>query len=373
MKRPPRGSTARGSAATNVDGLSEGDTRWGSVLPVVVFPVLVVVIVIVIIVVVVIVPVVVVIIVIIVVVIVVVVVIIIVVVVVVELVLVLVLILFVEVFVFLVFLIVIVVVEVVVIVVLVVVVLVIVVVVVFVFLEVLVIAPSWTPRNEAASAPTVRSGSSVSPSSAPSRASEKMESSVDMVLSSGTRAVRLPRRAVPIPPGPDPSDPGSAFAAAWLVSGPCRGRRSPDATTTRQRPFVRIALAQIDTTAGDVRGNVDRVLAPHGARPRRSADLLVAPELVVAGYPPRDLLLRPGFVLAVEDATAALARDLPPGLAAVVGTVARDTRPFGPPLINAAAFLAEGEVRALYAKAPAADLRRVRRAPLLRARRHRWS
>jgi len=113
---------------------------------------------------------------------------------------------------------------------------------------------------------------------------------------------------------------------------------------------VRIALAQIDTTAGDVRGNVDRVLAAARRAAEEGADLLVAPELVVAGYPPRDLLLRPGFVTAVEDATAALARDLPPGLAAVVGTVARDTRPFGPPLINAAAFLAEGEVRALYAK-----------------------
>ena len=82
---------------------------------------------------------------------------------------------------------------------------------------------------------------------------------------------------------------------------------------------MRIALAQIDTTAGDVRGNVDRVLAAARRAAEEGADLLVAPELVVAGYPPRDLLLRPGFVTAVEDATAALARDLPAGLAAVVG------------------------------------------------------
>ncbi|MGE0190588.1 MAG: NAD+ synthase [Planctomycetota bacterium] len=123
-----------------------------------------------------------------------------------------------------------------------------------------------------------------------------------------------------------------------------RPRRGPE------RPFVRIALAQIDTTAGDVRGNVDRVLAAARRASEEGADLLVAPELVVAGYPPRDLLLRPGFVTAVEGATAALARELPAGLAAVVGTVARDTRPYGPPLVNAAAFLADGTVRALYAK-----------------------
>ena len=79
---------------------------------------------------------------------------------------------------------------------------------------------------------------------------------------------------------------------------------------------MRIALAQIDTTAGDVRGNVDRVLAAARRAAEEGADLLVAPELVVAGYPPRDLLLRPGFVTAVEDATAALARDLAPAVGA---------------------------------------------------------
>jgi NAD+ synthetase len=113
---------------------------------------------------------------------------------------------------------------------------------------------------------------------------------------------------------------------------------------------VRIALAQINTTAGDVHGNAARVLAAARRAADAGADVLVAPELALAGYPPRDLVLRPGFVHAVEQATAGLARELPAGLAAIVGTLARDDRPYGPPLINGAAFLAEGRVQALYAK-----------------------
>ncbi len=113
---------------------------------------------------------------------------------------------------------------------------------------------------------------------------------------------------------------------------------------------MRIALAQINTTAGDVRGNAARALDAARRAATDGADLLVVPEMALAGYPPRDLLLRSGFVGAVEEATTELARHLPDGLAAIVGTVARDERPFGQPLVNAAAFLADGVVRALYAK-----------------------
>ena len=113
---------------------------------------------------------------------------------------------------------------------------------------------------------------------------------------------------------------------------------------------MRIALAQINTTAGDVAGNTARLRAAAERAAAAGAQLLVAPELAIAGYPPRDLLLRPGFVAAVEAATQSLADALPEGLAAIVGTVWRDTRPEGPPIVNAAAFLQDSAVRALYAK-----------------------
>ena len=113
---------------------------------------------------------------------------------------------------------------------------------------------------------------------------------------------------------------------------------------------MRIALAQIDTTAGDVPGNVERIRTAWNRARAEGADLVVVPELAVVGYPPRDLLLRPSIVRAVERATETLARELADGPAAVVGTVLPNRRPVGRPLLNAAVLLRGGRIEAGYAK-----------------------
>jgi NAD+ synthase (glutamine-hydrolysing) len=130
---------------------------------------------------------------------------------------------------------------------------------------------------------------------------------------------------------------GSRAAASRL---PTRSDRTP----------VKIALAQIDTTAGDVEGNARRIGDAWGRAKRDGADLLVVPELAVVGYPPRDLLLREGVVRAAERATAALAAEFADGPPAVLGTVARNPAPTGRGLWNAAAFCRGGRVEAVYAK-----------------------
>ena len=63
---------------------------------------------------------------------------------------------------------------------------------------------------------------------------------------------------------------------------------------------MRLALAQIDPTVGDLDGNRDLILARIEEARAAGADLLVLPELAVTGYPPEDLLLRPGFVRAAR-------------------------------------------------------------------------
>jgi NAD+ synthetase len=113
---------------------------------------------------------------------------------------------------------------------------------------------------------------------------------------------------------------------------------------------VRIALAQIDTTAGDVAGNQRRILAAARRAAQDGADLVVLPELAVVGYPPRDLLLRAGVLRAVEAATREIARALTGGPEAILGTVAANPEATGKPIVNAAAHLAGGEIRAVYAK-----------------------
>jgi NAD+ synthetase len=113
---------------------------------------------------------------------------------------------------------------------------------------------------------------------------------------------------------------------------------------------LRVALAQIDTTAGDVPGNAARVRAAWERARADRVDLLVVPELALVGYPPRDLLFREAVVRAAEEALASLAAATADGPAAVVGTAARNPDPVGRALHNAAAFLRGGRVEALYRK-----------------------
>ncbi len=107
---------------------------------------------------------------------------------------------------------------------------------------------------------------------------------------------------------------------------------------------MRLALAQINTVVGDLAGNqaaiLDRIEAAKGA----GADLIVFPELAVTGYPPEDLLLRPGFVRAAERSLEEIARSAR-GTVVVVGTPHFDRD-----LFNAAAVCAGGEVKAFVKK-----------------------
>jgi NAD+ synthase (glutamine-hydrolysing) len=107
---------------------------------------------------------------------------------------------------------------------------------------------------------------------------------------------------------------------------------------------MRLALAQINSVVGDLEGNRDRVLARLEDAKEAGADLVLFPELVVTGYPPEDLLLRPSFVRAAERTLNEIARATR-GVVALVGVplLERD-------LFNACAVCAGGEVKAWYRK-----------------------
>src|SRR5437868_12391299 len=107
---------------------------------------------------------------------------------------------------------------------------------------------------------------------------------------------------------------------------------------------MRIALAQINPIVGDLAGNREVILARLADAKAQDADLVLFPELSVTGYPPEDLLLRPGFVRAAEQSLATIAREAR-GIVAVVGTPHFDRD-----LYNAAAVCAGGEVKALVRK-----------------------
>lgn len=115
---------------------------------------------------------------------------------------------------------------------------------------------------------------------------------------------------------------------------------------------MRVALAQVNACVGDLEGNVERCLAAIETAHKQDAALVVLPEMVVPGYPPRDILFDPSFAEAVSEATADLAHRARSGPLVVVGTLmpASHRPPHHPGLYNAAALLHGGTVRLVAAK-----------------------
>jgi NAD+ synthase (glutamine-hydrolysing) len=107
---------------------------------------------------------------------------------------------------------------------------------------------------------------------------------------------------------------------------------------------MRLALAQINTTVGDLEGNRARILEAIDEGKAAGADLVLLPELAVTGYPPEDLLLRPGFLRAAAASLDEIARATS-DVTALVGVPRLDRD-----LYNACAVCADGQVKALYRK-----------------------
>ena len=107
---------------------------------------------------------------------------------------------------------------------------------------------------------------------------------------------------------------------------------------------LRVALAQINPTVGDLAGNADKIIQYLERARSLGADLVALPELCVTGYPPEDLLLKPQFV---RDNLEHLRRVAAAcwGITVVVGFVDADDD-----LYNAAAVLHQGEVAGVYHK-----------------------
>ena len=107
---------------------------------------------------------------------------------------------------------------------------------------------------------------------------------------------------------------------------------------------MRLALAQINPVVGDLDGNRELILGRLVEARAHSAELVVFPELAVTGYPPEDLLLRPGFVRAAEKSVERIARESR-GVSVLLGGPHFDRD-----LYNACYVCAGGEIKAVYRK-----------------------
>ncbi len=109
---------------------------------------------------------------------------------------------------------------------------------------------------------------------------------------------------------------------------------------------MKIAIAQLNPTVGDLDGNLKRLETAIAGISSGAADLLVTPELCLVGYPPRDLLALDWFIKRIEE-TNERVRQLSvsrPDLPLLVGTITRNTNEFGRGLYNSALLLENGQV-----------------------------
>jgi NAD+ synthase (glutamine-hydrolysing) len=108
---------------------------------------------------------------------------------------------------------------------------------------------------------------------------------------------------------------------------------------------VKITLAQLNPIVGDVQGNLGKAwetIAKHG----KETDLIIFPELFLSGYPPRDLLERPGFVYSLGQAVKKLldVSKKYPDCGIIIGSAVRTEKRLGNGLYNSAIFIHNGKV-----------------------------
>jgi len=113
---------------------------------------------------------------------------------------------------------------------------------------------------------------------------------------------------------------------------------------------LRIALLQIDTTAGDLAGNAARIIGGVHQAQAGGVDLVVTSELALMGYLPRDLLMSFGFIRHSREILESMARDLAHGPALLVGVATPNEGDAGRPLFNSAVLLEHGAIGPVFHK-----------------------
>jgi NAD+ synthase (glutamine-hydrolysing) len=113
---------------------------------------------------------------------------------------------------------------------------------------------------------------------------------------------------------------------------------------------MRIALLQVNPTAGDLKGNSSLILRAASAARPQAPDLAVTTELALMGYLPRDLLMNQGFVRRASETLRRMATELQSAPPLLVGVATPNCAEMGRPLFNSAVLLKDGRVGPAFHK-----------------------
>ena len=113
---------------------------------------------------------------------------------------------------------------------------------------------------------------------------------------------------------------------------------------------MRIALLQVNPTAGDLKGNSSQILRAVSAARPQAPDLAVTTELALMGYLPRDLLMNAGFVRRASETLGRMATELQSAPPLLVGVATPNSAEMGRPLFNSAVLLKDGRVGPAFHK-----------------------
>ena len=116
---------------------------------------------------------------------------------------------------------------------------------------------------------------------------------------------------------------------------------------------MKISIAQLNPIIGDIENNADKIIEKAQLAVKEGAKLLLTPELSLCGYPPKDLLLHKSFIESMESNLYHLARQIPPEIAVLVGTVSFNSfadQQGKKPLYNSTALISHGKISNLYHK-----------------------
>jgi len=114
----------------------------------------------------------------------------------------------------------------------------------------------------------------------------------------------------------------------------------------KNRPMLRVAIAQINSTVGDLEGNAAKIIRYATEAKGLGADIICFPELALCGYPPEDLLLKPKFILDNTAAIKELSKNIPGNITAVVGFANGSLKE----AYNSAAVIYNGKIKGIYRK-----------------------